>query len=86
MIYIVINEKTGVESQVTKEHYQYLQGKEYYSCKVLGNDPVKVQSKPTSTDYTVREVQGMASSMSDAELNEFCQGDDRKTIQKMLDG
>lgn len=85
MIYIVVNEKTGVESQVTESHFKYLQGKDHYSCKVLGDDPIDVQVEPTSTDYTVKEVQGMAKDMSQQELEEFCKHDDRKTVQKLLE-
>lgn len=85
MIYIVVNEDTGVESQVTESHYEYLKGKDNYSCRVLGNEPMEVQTEPTSTDYTVREVQGMASDMSQAELEAFCKHDDRKTVLKLLE-
>lgn len=84
MIYLVVNKDTGVESLVTKEHYEYLKGKDNYSCRVLGNDPIEAQTKPTSTDYTVKEVKGMAKDMSDAELRDFCEGDDRKTVKKLL--
>jgi len=39
---------------------------------------------PTSTDYTVREARELAYDMTDEQLKRFIQGDDRKTIQKLI--
>jgi hypothetical protein len=86
MIYIVKNIDTGVESYVTKQRFQYLKTKDGYECEVLGADAVQPTMKPKSTDYTVREVQGMASEMSKAELQEFIPEDeDRATVLKLID-
>ena len=36
-----------------------------------------------STDYTVRQVQNLASGMNREELQRFTQGDHRKTVQRL---
>ena len=86
MIWIVRNKNTGVESYVTESHYEYLKGKSEFDCEVLGAEAVEPTMRPLSTDYTVKEVQGMASQMSQDELREFIpEGENRKTVLKLLD-
>ena len=82
MIYLVTYKPTGVESQVTEQHYNYLKGKDEYSCRVVGADPTPIEPvelPKKSTDYTVSQLMDM--DLSDVSF----EGETRKTALKLID-
>lgn len=60
----------------------------YYASRsgwtVLDNAPEPTQEQRKSTDFSTREATAIAKAMTADELAEFVQGDERKTIQKLL--
>ena len=60
----------------------------YYASRdgwrVLSNEAEQTREVKKSTECTTREAVELAKSMTDEQLADFIEGDERKTIQKLL--
>ncbi len=87
MKYYVKNPSGGV-SQTTEKIYNRLLDNDDYECWTVDpyeNLPEEVEEiLGRSTDYPVLKVREMVADMDESEIEDFIEGDTRKTVQALI--